>query len=153
MTIVKWKKPSIEGQGTTSPVVFNSPLSGLFENFLGDDFFTREFASYVPAVNFSEGKEHYHLDVSAPGFEKDDFKIELNRGVLTVTGHHKTEKETTDKNYSRKEFNYGSFQRSFTLPEGVNEAGVEAKYDNGILKISLKKNEDAHKGVVEIKVS
>ncbi|MEI6489083.1 MAG: Hsp20/alpha crystallin family protein [Bacteroidota bacterium] len=153
MTIVKWKKPSIAGHETTSPVVFNSPIAGLFENLLGDDFFTREFASYVPAVNFSEGKERYHLDLSAPGFEKDDFKIELNKGVLTISGHHKTEKETTEKTYSRKEFSYGSFQRSFTLPEGVNENGVEAKYENGILKISLAKKEDAHQDVVEIKIS
>ena len=73
--------------------------------------------------------------------------------MLTVSGHHKTEKETTEKNYSRKEFNYGSFQRSFTLPDGVNESGVEAKYENGILKVSLAKKEDAHDDVVEIKVS
>lgn len=153
MTIVKWKKPLLAGHETANPVLFNSPLSGLFENFLGEDFFTKEFATYVPVANFSEGKEHYYLDLSAPGFDKDDFKIEMNRGVLSVSGRHKTETETNEKTYYRKEFNYGSFQRSFTLPDGINENDVEAKYENGILKIALAKKTDAHQGGVEIKIS
>lgn len=153
MTIVKWKKPVTNGQEKTSPVVFNSPLSGLFENLLGEEFFTREYASYIPAVNFSEEKEQYSLHLSAPGFEKDDFKLEVNKGVLTVSGHHKTEKETDEKTYARKEFTYGSFQRSFTLPEEVDENAIDAKYVNGILKISLAKKAELQREAIEIKVS
>ncbi len=153
MTIVKWKKPSTEGQKATNPVVFNSPLSGLFENLLGEDFLTKEYASYVPAVNFSEQKENYSLDVFAPGFEKNDFKIEVNKGVLTVSGYREDEKETVEKNYTRKEFNHGSFQRSFTLPEEVNENAIEAKYESGILKITMAKKEDSKTEAIEIKIS
>ena len=153
MTILKWKNPSIEGQRTTSPAVFNSPISGLFDGVLGDAFFTREFASYVPAVNFSESKEHYYIELSAPGFEKDDVKIEYNRGALIVTGNHKSEKEVTEKRYSHKEFNFGSFKRTFTLPDSVNENNIQARYENGILYISIAKSEHVKDDLVEIKIS
>ncbi|MFY9310263.1 MAG: Hsp20/alpha crystallin family protein [Bacteroidia bacterium] len=152
MTIVKWKKPYTNGTAN-SPAIFNSPFPGLFENFFGDDFLTREYASYVPAVNISEEDDKYKLELSAPGFEKEDFKIELKKGMLTISGEHKTEKETKEKTFSRKEFSYGSFQRSFSLPEGINEDAVDAKYENGILKISLAKWEDPKKAPREIKVS
>lgn len=152
MTIVKWKKPYTNGT-SNNPVVFNSPFSGLFENFLGDEFLTREYASFVPAVNISEDEGKYNLELSAPGFEKEDFKIELKKGMLTISGEHKTEKETKEKNFSRKEFSYGSFQRSFSLPEGIDEEAVEAKYENGILRISLAKWEDPKKAPREIKIS
>lgn len=153
MTILKWKNPSIEGQRTTNPAVFNSPISGLFDNILGDGFLTREFAAYVPAVNFSESKAHYFIELSAPGFEKDDFKIEYNRGTLIVTANHKSEKEVIEKRYSHKEFNFGSFKRTFTLPEGINELDIQAKYENGILTISLAKFEKEKDEVLEIKIS
>ncbi|MES2591301.1 MAG: Hsp20/alpha crystallin family protein [Bacteroidota bacterium] len=152
MTIVKWKKPYNNGV-TDNPVVFNSALSGLLENFLGDDFLLREHASYVPAVNVSENKDAYNLELSAPGFEKDDFKIELKKGMLIISGHHKTEKETEEKTYSRKEFSYGSFQRSFSLPEEVNEEAIDAKYENGVLKVFLAKENDLKKGTKEIKIA
>ncbi len=153
MTIVKWKKPATEGQKSVNPALFNSPFSGLFENLLGEEYFTKEFASYVPAANFSETKDHFNLELSAPGFEKEDFKIQVNKGVLTISGEHKSEKETTEKNYSRKEFAYGSFQRSFTLPEEANENAIEAKYENGILKMALAKKEELKKEAIEIKIS
>lgn len=152
MNIVKWKKPSAEGP-EMNQVLFNSPLSGLFENFFGDDFFTKEYASHVPAVNISEEKDRYNMELAAPGFEKDDFKIELNKGMFTVSAQHKTEKETKEKTFSRKEFNYGSFQRNFSLPEEINEDAIVAKYENGILKISLPKKEEAKKEKKEIKIS
>lgn len=152
MTIVKWKKPYANGV-SNNPVVFNSPFSGLFESFLGDDFLTREYASFVPAVNISEDENKYNLELSAPGFEKNDFKIELKKGMLTISGEHKTENETKEKNYSRKEFSFGSFQRSFSLPEGIDEDAVDAKYENGILRISLAKWEDPKKAPREIKIS
>lgn len=152
MTIVKWKKPFNDG-GTSSSVSLNSPLTGLLENFLGDDFFFKEHAAHVPAVNISEDKDKYTLELSAPGFEKDDFKIELKKGMLVVSGQHQSEKETEEKTYSRKEFSYGSFQRSFSLPEEINDEAIEAKYENGVLKVSLVKSDDPKKGTKEIKIA
>jgi HSP20 family protein len=153
MTLVKFKRPTVVGETAANPVVLNSPFSGLFENLLGDNFFTREFASFVPAVNFSEETGHYNLELSAPGFEKNDFKIKLADGVLTISGEHKSETETSGKNYTRKEFSLGSFERSFNLPDGINESAVDAKYENGILKVSLAKKAEVIKEAVEIKIS
>lgn len=152
MTIVKWKKPYTNGV-TNNPAVFNSAFSNLFENFLGDDFLTKEYASFVPAVNISEQDGKYTLELSAPGFQKEDFKLEIAKGVLTISGEHKTESETTEKKFTRKEFSYGSFQRSFSLPENINEDAVEAKYENGVLKITLTQLEDPKKAPKEIKIA
>ena len=152
MTIVKWKRPSENGQANR-PIIYNSPLSGLFENFFGDDFLSKEYAQFVPAVNLSEEEGKYNVELSAPGFEKNDFKIELNERILTVSGKHQEEKEMKEKTFSRKEFNYGSFQRSFSLPEEINEEAIDAQYENGILKITLPKKAQEKKTVKEIKIS
>ena len=151
MTIVKWQNPSrnaVVNRNTN----FKSPFSDILD-FWGDDFFTKERAAYVPAVNVWEENGKYNLELSAPGFQKEDFKIELHNGVLTVSGEYKTEKENTGKNFSRKEFNYGSFQRTFSLPESINEEAVEAKYENGILTISLANLEEPKKAIREIKIA
>ena len=152
MTLVKWKRPFENGQLNRTHM-HNAPLEGLFENFFGDEFLRGEYAQFVPAVNLSEDATHYHVDLSAPGFDKDDFKIELNEGILSISGKHQAEKEVKDKTFSRKEFSYGSFQRSFSLPEKVNEEAIDAKYENGILKVSLSKKEESKRAVKEIKVS
>lgn len=152
MTLIKWKKPSENGQ-TNNQLIYNSPFVGLMENLFNDNFLTREYASFVPAVNVWEEVDKFNLELSAPGFEKADFKIVLNNGVLNVSGEHKAEKETTEKNYTRKEYNYGSFQRSFTLPEDVNEEKIDAKYENGILKVVLPKKEGKIQTTKEINIS
>lgn len=152
MTLIKWKKPSENGH-TNNQLIYNSPFAGLMENLFGDDFITKEYASFVPAVNVSEEADRFNLELSAPGFEKADFKIALNKGVLNVSGEHKSEKETTEKNYTRKEYSYGSFHRSFTLPEEVNEEQIDAKYENGILKVVLPKKEGKTQTTKEINIS
>ena len=146
MTLVKFRRPFDNGH-TNNQVMYNSPFTGLMENFFGSDFFTKEYASFVPAVNVSEETDKFSVELSAPGFEKTDFKIEVDKGILTVSGEHKTEtKEEGGKKetkYTRKEFSYGSFQRRFTLPEDVNAEAIDAKYESGILKLVLPKKEKA----------
>lgn len=73
--------------------------------------------------------------------------------MLTISGEHKSETETSGKNYTRKEFSFGSFERSFNLPDGINESAVDAKYENCILRISLAKKAEVIKEAVEIKIS
>lgn len=152
MTLIKFKKPTENGQAN-SPVLYNSPFTSLFNNFLGDDFFGNDFAQHMPAINIAEEDNHYHVELSAPGFEKQDFKMEVKDNVLIINGNHESEKEVTNKKFTRKEFNYGSFQRSFTLPETIDTDGIDASYKNGILSITLPKKEESNKTVKEIKIA
>lgn len=152
MTLVKWKKPSINGQSTNS-LLFNSAFNDLVESFFNNDVLTQEFAQHVPAANLIEEDNKYHLELSAPGFDKSDFKIGLQDQTLSISVEHKIVSEDKDKRYSRKEFNYGSFKRNFYLPQEINEEGIEAKYESGILKLVIPKRNEAKSNAIEIKVS
>ena len=96
-----------------------------------------------PSVNISESKNGYDLSVAAPGLHKKDFKINVDGNVLTISAERAENKEEKDEKYTRQEYNYSSFSRSFTLPEGVEEDKIEATYDGGVLKLALPKNEKA----------
>jgi HSP20 family protein len=97
----------------------------------------------VPAVNVSEEKDSFKVTMAAPGMKKDDFKIDVDGNVMTISAETKEEKEEKDTKYTRKEYNYSSFSRSFTLPSEVNKEKIEAKYDNGVLTLALPKKEEA----------
>lgn len=97
--------------------------------------------SSVPA-NIHETKEGYHVELSAPGRNKEDFKVNLENGLLTISFEKKEETENADYKTIRKEFTHRSFKRSFSLDEKINTAGIQAKYENGILKVYLPKKEE-----------
>lgn len=99
----------------------------------------------IPAVNISENKERFEVSLAAPGMKKDDFNIDVEGNTLTINAETKAEKEEKDERYTRKEYSYSSFSRSFTLPEGVNKDNIGASYENGVLKLSLPKTEEAKK--------
>jgi HSP20 family protein len=120
------------------------------ENLQFDDFFRKD---WIPAVNVSETDKSYDIELAAPGLKKEDFHVKVENGVLTISSEKKTEKETKDKNYTRKEFNYSSFSRSFTLPENVKEDGIKASYDNGVLKLNVVKTAATVAKVKEIAVA
>ena len=96
-----------------------------------------------PAVNVVDNKDNYEIEVAAPGLKKDDFFVVIENGVLTITGKTEKEEEEKKKNYTRREFSSMSFTRSFTLPENVEHEGIEAKCQEGVLKLTLKKTEKA----------
>lgn len=110
-----------------------------------DDFFsdkTDEFWSNnanMPAVNVTENKKAFKVDVAAPGYKKDDFKIEVKDGYLNISANMKEEKEDKDDKFTRREWKYASFNRYFTLPENVNSDDIGAKYEDGVLKITIPK--------------
>jgi HSP20 family protein len=98
----------------------------------------------LPSVNIIEGDNSYEVDMAAPGFEKKDFNIELNHGVLIISSEKKVENETKNgQQFSRREFSYQSFKRSFVLPQTVDSDKISAKYDNGILKMTIPKKKEA----------
>ena len=109
----------------------------------------------LPAVNVKEDKDAFMIEVAAPGMKKEDFRIDYDNGRLTISSEHKHESKEKSENYSRKEFSYQSFQRSFTVPENVvNGDKITAGYKDGILNIELPKREEVKpKPSREIKIS
>lgn len=127
-----------------------------FDNFFGKDFpsgFEDNFKS-IPAVNVKETNESFELEMAAPGLKKEDFKLNLHNDMLEVTSEMQNEKTENEENFTRREFNFNSFKRSFTIPETVDASKISAQYANGILKIQLPKKPEAKVvGPKEIKIS
>jgi HSP20 family protein len=99
----------------------------------------------IPAVNIIEQKNDYMVSLAAPGLKKEDFKIDVDGNMLTISSEKEEKKEEKEARYTRKEYSYSSFERCFTLPEGVNKEKIEAHYENGLLKLVLPKKEEAKK--------
>ena len=133
-------------------------FSNLLENFFESDFpayVTNEFSRMgVPAVNIKDTKGAYHIEVSAPGFSKENFSIKAEEGILSISAEAVDVKLNDGDKYTRREFYQNSFKRSFSLPKTVVLEGISATYDNGVLLIVLPKIDEAKaKGSVEIKIS
>jgi len=141
MTMIRWHRPA--------------GLGDMFQNFFEsdfNDFFSRKFSD--PAANIIENPESFQLDLAAPGMKKDDFKIHLENNILTISSEVEEVKLDEGRNYTRKEFSYGSFSRSFTLPKIIDLEKIRADYENGILKVLLPKKEEAKLDVKkEIKIA
>lgn len=135
MTLIKWQH--------RNPLT--DMVSNLFDNDLGD-FFGKRFSD--PAANIIESNEAFQLDIAAPGMKKEDFRIGLENNILNISAELEDVKREEGKNYTRKEFYYGSFSRAFTLPKTIDTDKIKADYENGILKITLPKKDEAR---VEIK--
>lgn len=97
----------------------------------------------VPAVNITEEKNQYLVSMAAPGLKKEDFKIDVDGNMLTISSEKEESTEEKRKKFTRKEYSYSSFSRSFTLPEEINKEGIAAKYNDGVLNITLPRKADA----------
>ncbi len=146
MTLVKFKKHRLPWFDT----MFTDLLGS--DRLLTNDFFMEN--KWIPAMNIKESDKHFAIDVAAPGFTKKDFVITIENGILRISAENKEEIEEKEDEFTRREFNYNSFERSFTLPENVNEdEKIDATYKRGILKLVLAKlheDEITHKRVIEI---
>ncbi len=126
-------------------------------NDLFDEFFNhlpatwgKETGLNVPPVNIHESNDAYHLELVAPGLKKEDFKVNLEKGLLTLSYEKKTESENKEYKTHRKEFNVTSFKRSFSVDDKINADSIEAKYENGVLKLFLPKKEEVKVSPKEI---
>jgi HSP20 family protein len=99
----------------------------------------KSFSKLTPSANIKENESTFTLDLAAPGLKKDDFKIEINNGVLTISAEKKEEKNEENDKFNRREFYYNSFSRSFTLPTNISENQIKASYENGLLKLIIPK--------------
>lgn len=147
------------GNGNLFPRLVNDFFNT--ESFFGPsilDFegnlLNREDLVAMPEANIIEHDKNFKIELAAPGLEKKDFKVEVQDGVLSISAEKEHEKKEENKNFKRREFTYNSFARSFTLPENCMSDKIEAKYESGILHLSLPKNEmTISKPAKEIKVS
>ncbi|MDX9920496.1 MAG: Hsp20/alpha crystallin family protein [Paludibacter sp.] len=125
-------------------------IPSLFDRFFDGDLFdwsNRNFSNTnttIPSVNIKENADAFMVEVAAPGFEKGDFKIELNLNTLSISSEKKVENETKEGEvFTKREFSYQSFSRSFTLPQIADGDRIEANYQNGILTVLIPKREEA----------
>jgi HSP20 family protein len=144
MTLVKFKN----GQKDNA---LNPGFNDIFESFFNDSYLSDRMISRVPAANISETEENYIIDLAAPGLKKENFKIQLDRNLLTISFEQSTETKE-NMNYNKREFSYNSFVRSFALPDSVDNANIEAEYNNGILRIFIAKKEEAKMAVRQINI-
>lgn len=139
MTLVKVRRP-------------NSVFPSIFDEFWKDWPGTTNTSDWVPAANIKEEETKYHVELSAPGYKREDIKVSVEDDTLTITGEVKIENEETKENYVKREFRSGNFKRSFNLNGMVNTDKIDAKYIDGILKIDLPKVENEVKKLKEITV-
>lgn len=123
--------------GKWMDTLFNTTLADVIGN---------DFSVTHPSVNVIENENNFQMELAAPGLEKSDFKIEIENDHLVISVEKKDEKEETVKGkYTRREFNYSAFKRSFYLDEKINREGIAAAYENGVLRITLPKKEETWK--------
>src|ERR1700744_4718668 len=118
-------------------------FNDVFDSIFNDTFFHDRMVARVPAVNISESENNYHVELAAPGLKKEDFKLNLDRNVLHVSVEQNSDSQDNQKNYSKREYSYSSFVRSFTLPESADDSQINASYTDGILRIDIAKREEA----------
>jgi HSP20 family protein len=125
--------------------LFPSLMSDFFDTdqFLTPRWFRGDLENTLPAVNITENGKAFHIELAAPGFNKGDFKVNIEENILTITAEKEEEKKEENERFTRKEFSFNSFSRSFTLPNTVNADQVDAKYTDGILKLSIPKKVEA----------
>jgi len=138
-------------------------IPSLLNDFFADDWVNSSLANWkstgatLPAVNVRETNDDFRIEVAAPGMKRDDFKVELDNNVLTISSEREDSREEKDNdgNYTRREFSYQSFQRSFTLPQNQVEGDkIAASYIDGILQVTIPKKEEAKlKPVKQIAIS
>jgi HSP20 family protein len=114
-------------------------FNDVFNQLIKED----EKVTWMPSVNVTERENDYKIDLAVPGMDKKDFNIEVENDVLVITGERKEEKLEEKDKVTKREFHYGSFKRSFTLPETADAEKINANYNNGVLTLSIAKKEEA----------
>lgn len=147
MALIKFPSRTINSDAV------NPYVNSFFDNFFNDSFITDRLITRVPAVNIAETDKAFKLELAAPGLQKSDFKINVDKNMITISAEKKEEKNEEDKLYSKKEFSYSSFTRSFSLPDTVNYNDIEAEYVDGVLLVTVGKKEEAivAKRLIEVK--
>lgn len=152
-SVIKSKKAevifqTIKKTSTMTLTKYRSFRPSIFHNYFDDAFIREVFYGasngerhFVPRTNVKENEQAFQLELAVPGFDKNDFKVEVEKDVLTIAASHRDERNEEKENYSRREFWFGQFTRSFNLPDTVNADAITAEYVNGILNVTIPKKE------------
>jgi len=141
MALIKYNQPSTD--------LLSRRFNDIIDEFFND---TSEYRSngFVPSVDISETEKQFEISAQLPGMEKDDINIDLENGRLTISGERELKKEKDGKNYHRVETQFGKFSRSFYLPDSVDEDAIKANYKDGVLNITIDKNEEKVKKQIKV---
>ncbi len=140
MTLTRYTRPD---------TVMSKRFSDIMDEFFNDAVSDRR-GNFIPSIDISESEDQFLISAELPGMNKEDINISLENNRLSISGERNFEKEETGKKYHRVETSYGSFERSFQLPDNVDEKSIKASYENGLLNISIDKSEDKVKKQIEI---
>jgi HSP20 family protein len=142
MTLIKYSQPGRD--------IFGKRFSDIMDEFFNDAVATRR-DTFVPSIDISETETQFVIDVEVPGVDKKDIELSIENNTLTISGERKFEKKEDNKQYHRVESHYGTFSRTFSLPDNVNTESINASYNNGILSITVDKSEQQMKKQIKIK--
>lgn len=142
MALVRYNRPNTDVFSKTFNDIVDEFFNGNTSNYRSDNF--------MPSVDVSETDKQFEVAVELPGMKKDDIKVDLEKGRLTISGERRFENEEEGKNFHRLETRYGKFSRSFYLPDSIDEESIAAKYQDGILDITIDKSEEKVKKQIEI---
>lgn len=141
MALINYTRPSTD--------LHSKRFSDILDEFFNESLNYKN-DSFMPSVDISETENNFEVSVALPGMNKDDINVDLENGRLTVSGERKFENEENGKNFHRVESSFGSFSRSFQLPDTIEEDSVVAKYQDGILNITIDKSEEKVKKQIKI---
>lgn len=141
MTLIKYNRPNSD--------LFSRSFSDIMDEFFNDAVATRR-DSFVPGIDISETDDQFLVSVELPGMKREDIDVHFDNGRLTISGERKFEDEEKGKTWHKVENRYGSFTRTFQLPDNVDEDSIKAKYEDGLLKLTINKTEDKVKKQIEI---
>ena len=134
-------------------------MPSIFEDFFKpwsqwfDDAGSMSRAATLPAVNIKDDGDHYTVSLAAPGLKKEDFKIDVENNMLTISSEKEDTKEEKEEKYTRKEYSYSSFSRSFSLPEDIRQEAIDARYNEGELKITLPRKMETQKATASKQIA
>lgn len=142
MTLIKYSQPGRD--------IFGKRFSDIMDEFFNDAVATRR-DTFTPSIDISETEKQFVIDVEVPGVDKKDIELSIENNTLTISGERKFEKKEDNKQYHRVESHYGTFSRTFSLPDNVKTESIHASYNNGILSITVDKSEQQMKKQISIK--
>lgn len=142
MALIKYNRPNTD--------IFSRNFNDIVDEFFNDTSSNYRKDSFIPSVDVSETDTQFEVSVELPGIKKEDIAVDLEKGRLTISGERKLKNEEEGKNFHRVETQYGKFSRSFYLPDTIDEESIVAKYEDGILNITINKSEEKAKKQIEI---